>query len=140
MNPLELLYDFPNKLAGLLTLLRAEKHRRGREAANYFNELAETLNAMIVKLRKREVPREEGHKFQVLIHAFEEKTKRLKKDVISSELAEELQIVSQKAEILDGALLIYLPDVEEQRLIWLHEMERMVGDFRGIAAVLESGT
>ena len=136
----EYLYKIPEKLADLLIKLREEKHRRDRETALYFTDLADTLEMMVKKLKQHEVPRSEGHKFQKLILSFENKTKNLAKEHTSDIVSADLVDIANKAKQLDVAQFVYLPDIEKERAEWLREMERIVGDCRGIAGVLETGS
>ena len=136
----EYLYKIPDKLADLLIKLRAEKHRRDRETALYFTDLADTLELMVKKLKQNEIPHSEGHKFRKLILSFEMKTKNLAKEHTSDIVSADLVDLSNKAKQLDVSQFVYLPDVEKERAEWLREMERMVGDCRGVAGVLETGS
>lgn len=136
---IDLLYKIPEKLADLFIRLREEKHRQDREAAHYFAELADTLDAMTEKLKRREVPHSEGHEFKTLLLAFEEKTATLSEKHGRAISPTELKDIAERAAMLDTAVFVYLPDVEKERDEWLRVMSRMIGDCRGIAAILERG-
>ncbi len=139
MLPWDLLYQVPDKLTKLLVRLRSEQDRRDRDAAQYFTDLASTLDAMVQKLDRREVPHNEGHEFTKLIKSFEAKTagisKKRQSDVDVT--ADDLRDLAERASMMDTALLVYVPDVEIERAEWLRKMKGMVGDCKGIADVLK---
>ena len=138
-NPFDFLYEVPDKLAKLLIRLRNEKERKDRDAAQYFTNLASTLDGMVQKLERREVPHDEGHEFTKLIKTFEVKTagisQKRRSDVDVT--ADDLKDLAERASRMDTALFVYLPDVERERAEWLRKMKGMVGDCKGIADALK---
>lgn len=124
-------------LANLLREIQVVTIRRNNEAAAYFEQLGMAMAEVAKGLRAHEIPRISGHEMQVLIHAFPEKTRNALNDDKSSVLKERLEQAAATAKTLDGWLLYNQPQNETDREQMLALIERIAGNCRGLAGVLE---
>lgn len=140
MDPyLALLKPFVESLAKLWQIGRDRKLRRNRDAAVYFEALASAMTRVLEGLRARQVPRIAGHEMEKLIHGFPERTKRVLSATESTELKSALASVAEIAKTLDKEIFFHQPSVEADREEMLAQIERIVGDCRGLAAALKPG-
>jgi hypothetical protein len=135
-----LLKPFVDSLTNLYELVRKAKVRRNNDAAEYFEDLASAMTGVLEGLRARRVPRESGHEMEILIRAFPERTKGVLRPEQSAEVKDALHETSEIAKTLDKQVFFHLPSTERDREQQLAQIERIVGDCRGLAGVLRRGT
>jgi hypothetical protein len=134
-----LLQPFVEGLTKLWELARDRKLRRNKDAAAYFEALASAMTRVLEGLRARQVPRIAGHEMVELIHGFPERTKRVLSATRSGELRSALAEAAEIAKTLDLAALLFQPALEADRERMLAQIERIIGDCKGLAAVLKPG-
>jgi hypothetical protein len=128
---------FAEKLADLLSKLRAERIRRNDLAAEYFETLAESMTKAVEGLRANQIPRIDGHTVQELLHAFPERTKAVSRLESPETLKASLNHAANIAKELDGWLLMNVPSIPSERDEMLAIIERIAGHCAGIAATLK---
>lgn len=124
----------------LLIKLRSERVRRNKIAADYFSKLASGMFRVLEALKKRDVPRIDGHEMEMMLRAFDDKTTGLLDSSASKELKEALEGVALIARTLDGHYIVHRPEIEAVREEMLRMIERMIGDLRGLSGIFDSGT
>jgi hypothetical protein len=134
-----LLKPFVDSLTNLYELVRKAKVRRNNDAAQYFEDLASAMTRVLEGLRARQVPRIEGHEMDALIHGFPERTKGVLRGTQATELKLALDQVSAIAETLDKQIFYHQPSTERDREQLLAQIERIVGDCKGLAGLLRRG-
>jgi hypothetical protein len=140
MDPyLILLKPFVDSLAKLWQLVREKELRRDKDAAAYFDALASAMTRVLEGLRARRVPRIEGHEMDKLIHGFPERTKRVLRAADSAKLKSALDEVAEIARTLDKQIFFHQPSIEADREEMLAQIERIVGDCKGLAGILKPG-
>jgi hypothetical protein len=136
---LMLLKPFVECLDKLWQRVRDAKIRRNKDAAAYFEALASAMTRVLEGLRARQVPRIAGHEMEKLIHGFAERTKRVLSPTDSKELQSALANVAEIAKTLDEQIFFHQPSLEVDREQMLAQIERIIGDCKGLAAVLKPG-
>lgn len=137
-NPISALVTGIGKL---IEWLKANQHQRDSAAASFFDKLADTLSVMESKLRRGEIPTEEGNTFRELISAFPDKTKAISLDRNLQPLLSGLSTAAENARVLDFHYLNGSMDqyIANTRQYWLTEMSRLVGQLRGLAEIVRPG-
>ncbi len=115
-----------------------EKIHHNNEAAAYFEQISDTVEKVVARLRANEVPRISGHEMPTLIHAFPQKTKHVFSTHLSAQLKATLEQAAVTARTLDSWVLLYRPDVQADCEQMLALLERITGDCRGLAGKLKS--
>jgi len=132
------LAKFAEKLADLLKKIRGEKIRRNNDAAIYFESLAAAMTRVLDALRDRRVPRIDGHEMETLIRAFPEKTKGVLDGSHSIATKASLDEVAKITRTLDGHYILHQPAVEVDREQMLRQIERIIGNCKGLAGVIKA--
>jgi len=128
-----------DSLAKLLARLRGEKDRRNKKAAAYFDSLGSTLEQMAVKLRRKEIPRVEGNRFERLVASFDAETKGLPKSEDIQQARDEVRKAAYIAQRLDWHYLVQDERVARMAERWLADIERTAGLLQAIGALLRPG-
>jgi hypothetical protein len=89
-------------------------------------------------LSARRVPRIDGHEMEILIRAFPEKTNGVLDGSQSSATKASLDEVAEIARTLDGHYILHQPPVEADREQMLQQIERIIGDCKGLAGVFRA--
>jgi hypothetical protein len=110
--------------------------RQDNEVAQYFAELASLIEKMRSQLAVDTIPRADGHAFEELVRAFPMKTKRIPEESLSGRLEIALHEVSVSAGLLNANILIRQPLIEASKAGMLAEMDRVVGQLRGLGGAL----
>lgn len=126
------------KLADLLRKLGREKIRRNKDAAIYFDDLAAAMTRVLDALRAKAIPRIDGHEMETLIRAFPEKTKGVLDGSQSIETKASLDEVAAIARTLDGHYILHQPAVEADREQMLQQIERIIGNCKGLAGIFKT--
>jgi hypothetical protein len=124
-------------LSKLLIALRAEKERRHRKAGRYFTALGKTLQEMTEKLRRKEIPRVEGNRFNGLVSAFDKETSSLPAKITTAR--QSVRKAAYVARRLDWHYIDYDEHVARTAERWLADMERTAGFLQAVGELLGGG-
>lgn len=139
MNPdtMNLVLSFGTLAGALLPFLkdwRKEHLRKPNEASKYFEDLANTLSAVVHELKERRVPRIDGTHLNGLLQTFEEKVNPISPAKLPSKLQGTLLGAAKAAKTLDAWALDQIHLDDEQRQLLLANLERAAGTCKKLAA------
>lgn len=124
------------QLLPFLVNLRKEHLRRPNEASRYFEDLADTLSAVVRELKEKKVPRIDGTHLNGLLQGFAEKVKPISRSKLPPKLNASLLGAAKTAKTLDAWALDRIQLEDEQRLFLLGNLERAAGTCKTLAAKL----
>jgi hypothetical protein len=113
---------------------RKEHLRKPNEASKYFEDLANTLSAVVHELKKKSVPRIDGTHLNGLLQTFEEKVNPLSPAKLPSKLKGTLLGAAKAAKTLDAWALAQIQLDDKQRELLLANLERAAGTCKTLAA------
>ena len=128
----------------LFTGFRALKKDRREKVVQYFEAIADTLEAMVQEFEQFRVPYEAGHSLGKLLPKHHEISKQVYGKAAGetgsevSALFDGLESMARRARMMDAILEGSGERGTEVQKQFLRDMRRLIGDYRGLAATLRS--
>ena len=129
---------FGDKLVKLLQDWKKIRVQPDNIASSYFRELGDALTKVHSELARKEVPRIDGTRLNLLLQSFSAKTSKVRGEKVPPSLERTVMAAADSAKLLDAWALdrIHLNETQRGRL--LADIERAAGKSLALAALLKS--